>query len=89
MASENVAGQPHLALRTPPKAGNCSVVGVIPQRGEWLAVYSVLRIGKGDSPTVVDVCRITDLPTLQKKKAESWQAAFGRFSELSSPTMPA
>lgn len=91
MASESIPMAPatYLDLRPPPKSGACSVVGVIPQRTGWLAVYTVLKTGKGDAPTVVDVCRIEDLPTLQRRKAENWMAAFGRFSELSASATPA
>jgi hypothetical protein len=84
MAPESVEQQ-HLALRAPPRAANVSVVGVIPQRGEWFAAYSVLKLGKHDGPTIVDVCRISDLGGPQRKRAELWMSAFSRFVEASSP----
>jgi hypothetical protein len=77
--------QQYLALRQPPKAANISVVGLIPQPGEWLAAYSLMRIGKGDGPTIVDVCKISDLVGPQRKRADLWLSAFGRFVEAAAP----
>lgn len=74
-----------LELRAPGKGGVGRVVGLIPQRGEWLVAYTVLKAGKGDSPAIVDICRVSELPTLQRKKAENWMAAFGRLAEISTP----
>lgn len=71
-----------LELRAPMRGAVGAIVGVIPQRGEWLVAYSVLKAGKGNAPVIVDVCRISELPTLQRKKAETWMAAFGRLSEI-------
>ena len=75
-----------LDLRAPPKGSTCTVVGIIPQRGEWLAAYAVMRAGKNESsPTIVDVCPISDLPEQQQKKARNWMSAFARFVEAASP----
>jgi hypothetical protein len=71
-----------LELRTPAKGAVGAIVGLIPQRGEWLVAYSVMKAGKGSAPVIVDVCRISELPALQRKKAETWMAAFGRLAEI-------
>lgn len=85
MATEVSPDRPRIELRAPAKGSNCSIVGLIPQRGEWVAAYAVMRVGKNAGPTIVDVCQITDLPEPQKKKARAWMGAFSRFVEAANP----
>lgn len=68
-----------LDLRAPPKSANVSVLGVIPQQGEWLAAYSVIRLGKNDGPTIAGVCTLSDLPVPQRKRADAWREQFSHL----------
>lgn len=88
MASEvstEVGKQRHLELRAPPKAASVAVLGVIPARPEWVAAYSLLKLGKGDSACIAGVCRFEDLPGPQRKRADSWRATFATFVDASNP----
>jgi hypothetical protein len=72
-------------LRAPAKGANINVLGLIPQPGEWLAVYSVMRLGKRDGATIADVCALSDLPGPQRKRADAWMGQFGRLITASMP----
>lgn len=68
------AAQPRtLTLRSPPKGASISVLGLIPQPGEWFVAYSVVRMGcKADSPTIAGICALSDLAGPQRKRADNW-----------------
>jgi hypothetical protein len=85
MATEVSHEPQRLDLRPPARGTNCSIVGLIPNRPEWVAAYAVMRVGKNAGPTIVDVCRISDLPEPQKKKAQAWMGAFARFVDAANP----
>ena len=89
MASEVSTEDPQkrtLELRPPPKGASISVLGLIPQPGEWVVAYSVMRLGcKGDSATIADVCTLSDLAGPQRKKADNWMGQLGRLIGASNP----
>lgn len=81
------APQPRtLALRPPPKGADIAVLGLIPQPGEWLAAYSVMRVGcKTGGAVIADVCALSDLAGPQRKKADNWMGQLGRLVGASNP----
>lgn len=78
-----------LDLRAPTKGSNCTVLGVIPQRGgEWLAGYASLRLGGAGGATLLEVCPISDLPGPQQNRALKMKGAFSRLIEAATPAGP-
>lgn len=67
---------PSLTLRPPAKGSTITVLGLIPQPGEWLAAYSTVRLGKA---TLADVCALSDLPGPQRRRADVWMGQFDRL----------